>query len=290
MSPITSSRRDELDVLTHASGAGSLALARQGAHVYAWQPSHADRPVLFLSPRSLFRRGKAIRGGVPLCFPWFGPKADDPSAPQHGFARTSLWQPTTAETAADGSTHVTLALTDDEATRALWPHAFAARFTVTAGDRLALALEVHNTGRTPFTFGAALHTYLAVSDVRAIVLRGLEHTRYLDKVGGRTVERREGAAPITFTGETDRVYLDTTAACTIEDATWNRRIHVGKSGSRSTVVWNPWSDKARALADLGEEAWPGFLCVETCNAADDTITLAPGATHTLAAEVALSPV
>lgn len=289
MSPISQTRRDELDVVTHASANGSLEVALQGAHVFDWRPAGSAHPVLFLSPRSLFRRGKAIRGGVPVCFPWFGPKAGDPAAPQHGFARTSAWQLVAAEATGEGTARVALDFSDDATTRTAWPHAFAARLEIHAGARLALALTVRNTGADRFTFGAALHTYLAVSDVRAIRLRGLEGARVLDKVGGHMIERREGGDPISFSGETDRVYLDTAASCTIDDPGWNRRIHVSKTGSRSTVVWNPWTEKARALADLGEDAWPGFLCVETCNAADDVVTLAPGASHTLGAEIQVEP-
>jgi len=266
-----------------------LRVSPHGAHILAWQPASATHPVLFLSPRSPFTPGKAIRGGVPLCFPWFGPKTDDPKAPQHGFARTREWTVETTEVAADGTARLVFSLEADTATRAAWPHTFSARYRVDAGRVLTAALTIDNRGDTPLTFGAALHTYLAVSDVRQIAIRGLEHTDYLDKVGGASVRRREGAAPMRFTGETDRVYLDTTATCVVDDPGWARRIHVSKTGSRSTVIWNPWTEKARAMADLGEDAWPGFVCVETCNAGDDTVTLAPGAAHTLAMEIRVEP-
>jgi D-hexose-6-phosphate mutarotase len=119
-------------------------------------------------------------------------------------------------------------------------------------------------------------------------LRGLENTAYLDKVDGGAT-KREGSAPIALTGEMDRVYLDTASTCAIEDPGWSRRITIAKSGSRSTVVWNPWADKARSMTDLGEDAWTGMMCVETANAADDARTLAPGAAHVLQAEVSIAP-
>lgn len=277
--------RDDLSLVSGSTAAGELTAARQGAHLVTWRPRHTPHPVLFVSARSAFRHGKAIRGGVPLCFPWFGPKDGDPAAPQHGFARTREWTLERAESTSGGTIDLAFTLASDATTRAAWPHDFAAGLSVRADEALALALEVRNTGAAPLTFGAALHTYLAVSDVRQIAIRGLEHTDYLDKVGGRTQRRREGADPIRFTGEVNRVYLDTTATCIVDDPGWGRRIHVAKSGSRSTVIWNPWTDTARTMADLGEDAWPGFVCVETCNAADDTITLAPGATHVLGADI-----
>lgn len=175
---------------------------------------------------------------------------------------------------------VAMTLTDDARTQEMWPHAFAARFVASAGRRLRLTLEIQNTGTSAFTFEAALHTYLAVSDVRGIRVMGLENTDYLDKVDGGA-RRREGDAAIAFSGETDRVYLDTTSECIVNDPGWNRRIIVAKSGSRSTVVWNPWIDKARAMGDLGESAWTSMICIETANAAEDARTLAAGASHVL---------
>lgn len=289
MAPLTTILRDELTLLSSSTQVGELTAALQGAHLVTWQPRHTPQPVLYLSPRSQFATGKPIRGGVPLCFPWFGPKADDPGAPMHGFARTHSWKLERAELAPDGAALVTFALHSDATTLLAWPHPFAARLQVRAGAELEMALSVLNTGAAPFTFSAALHTYLAVSDVRQIAIHGLEHTDYLDRVGGRTVQRHEGAGPVTFSGEVNRIYLNTTTTCVVDDPGWDRRIHVAKTGSRSTVVWNPWTEMARTMADLGEDAWPGFVCVETCNVADDTVTLAPGGTHTLAATLSVTP-
>ena len=262
----------------------TLEIAPQGAHVVDWTP-HGSLPVLFLSSGSAFERGKAIRGGVPLVFPWFGPR---PGAAQHGFARVRAWSVEAASVGPDGTGTAAMTLADDESTRAVWPHPFHARFVAAAGRQLRMALEIRNTGAADFTFEAALHTYLAVSDVRRIRLHGLENATYLDKVAGGAGKREESAA-LTFTAETDRVYLDTTGACTIEDPGWSRRIIVSKSGSRSTVVWNPWQEKARAMADLGEDAWTGMVCVETANAGDDARTLAPGDSHALETVITVKP-
>ena len=263
----------------------TLEASPHGGHVTDWTIPGTP-PVLFLSPRSVFQRGRAIRGGVPLIFPWFGPKAGDARAAQHGFARVREWQLEAAGVQSDGACSVAMSLTDDEATRAEWPHAFHARFAATAGRELRMMLEIRSADSRDFTFEAALHTYFAVSDVRRIRVRGLENTAYLDKADGGA--RKPGAsAPLAFTGETDRVYLDTAAACTIEDPGLNRRIVVAKSGSRSTVVWNPWEAKARVTADLGDDAWTGMVCIETANCGADARTLAPGGTHVLEAVIAV---
>jgi glucose-6-phosphate 1-epimerase len=254
----------------------------QGAHVTRWQPRGATAPVLFLSSRAVYAAGKAIRGGVPLIFPWFGPHATDRTKPMHGFARSRPWRLVVSESLPDGSVQVELGLDGDEATRALWPHAFRARYRVTIGDTLAMALEVTNTAAAPFTFEAALHTYLAVGDVRTAAIGGLESTVYIDKVDAMT-RKRQAAEPLRLTGETDRVFLDTRARCVVDDRALGRRLVVDKTGSASTVVWNPWSTKAAEMADLEAEDWRRMVCVETANAADDAVTLAPGARHVMTA-------
>jgi glucose-6-phosphate 1-epimerase len=255
---------------------------RQGAHVTRWRPRGTERPVLFLSSRAVYARGKAIRGGVPIIFPWFGAHAGDRTKPMHGFARARDWRLGLAEPAPDGTVVIELDLEADETTRPLWPHAFRARYRVTLADTLALALEVVNTSSAAFTFEAALHTYLAVGDIRTVTIRGLEDTAYIDKVDGMR-RKRHGAGPLQLTGETDRVFLGTRAGCVVHDPAFHRRLTIDKTGSASTVVWNPWSTKAAEIADLETDDWQRMVCVETANAADDALTLAPGARHVMTA-------
>jgi D-hexose-6-phosphate mutarotase len=267
------------------TGAGGLPRARvsgaradaevylQGAHVTRWQP-HGAAPVLFLSSRAVYAPGKAIRGGVPVIFPWFGAHASDPQAPMHGFARSRPWRLLTSE--------------DDAASRALWPSPFEARYRVSVGDALELALEVANRSSVPFTFEAALHTYLAVGDIRAVGITGLEHAAYIDKVDGMA-RKRHGAEPLRLTGETDRVFLGTTTRCVVDDRALGRRLIVDKTGSASTVVWNPWSTRAAGIADLEPDDWRRMVCVETANAADDAVTLPAGARHVMTATLRVEP-
>ena len=265
-----------------ASARAEAELYLQGGHLIHWQPRGAA-PVLFLSTRAAYAPGKAIRGGVPIIFPWFGPNATDRRAPVHGFARARPWRLVTSESDR-GSVVLELALEDDAATRALWPPAFRLRYRVTVGEALTMTLEVVNTSPATFTFEAALHTYLAVGDIRAVAMNGLEGAMYIDKVDAMT-RKRQGAEPLRITGETDRVFLGTCAPCVVDDRALGRRLTVHKTGSATTVVWNPWVDKAAGIADLEPDDWRRMVCVETANAADDAITLAPGGRHLMTATI-----
>jgi glucose-6-phosphate 1-epimerase len=256
-----------------------------GAHIALWQPAAASAPVLFMSPRSAFQAGKAIRGGVPVCYPWFGPKHDDPKAPAHGFARSRAWR--VESVAAEGAdVLVTLFLRADDDTRRTWPHEFEVRHIVRLGTALTMTLETRNLGAAPFALEEALHTYLAVSDVAACRLEGLAGASYIDKVEAMKVARAPDG-PLVLSGETDRIFTDTTAAVVLDDPGLRRRIRVEKTGSTSTVVWNPWAAKAAAMSDLGADAWRGFVCVEACNVRPAPVTVAPGGTHTMSSRIVL---
>jgi len=196
--------------------AASADVYFQGAHLAAWHPAGTRQPVLWASRKSLFEPGKPIRGGVPVCFPWFGPNAADSSAPLHGFARVLPWTLVGAGEVQTGAVRLTLELAG-EAMSASWPHRFAIRHHVTISSTLRMELEVRNTGGASFTFEEALHSYFGVADVRAASLTGLEGTEYLDKVAG-LARCRQAAEPVRFDAETDRIYLDTRAACVIRDA------------------------------------------------------------------------
>jgi glucose-6-phosphate 1-epimerase len=247
-----------------------------GAHVTHFQPRDGD-DLLFVSEKSLFAPGKAIRGGVPIIFPWFGAKAADATAPMHGFARTTEWDLVDVRKGTHGSIAVVLELNSTDATRKLWPYDFQLRYTVTVDHRLDLALEVHNTSSGEFTFEEALHTYLAVGDVRQVRIDGLAGREFLDKTDAM---RRKTQPPgaISIVGETDRVYLDTLDAVSVSDPDLSRKLVVEKGGSKTTVLWNPWIAKAKAMADFGNEEWPEMLCVETANAAQNAVTLSAGKT------------
>jgi glucose-6-phosphate 1-epimerase len=258
-----------------------------GAHVTHYQP-RGDRPVLFMSQRSRFEPGVAIRGGVPIVFPWFGPKAGEPAAPMHGFARIAEWGVETVSRGADGSVTLVLGLEVGDATHASWPHACSLRYRVVIGEVLDLTLEVRNKSEAAATCEEALHTYLAVADVRRVSVTGLAGSRYIDKTDGMKRKVQE-AALIEITGETDRVYLDTKATCVIDDPVTGRRLTVEKSGSEATVIWNPWIAKARAMPDFGDDEWPGMLCIESGNVAEHAVTLASGQRHEMRVSIHSTP-
>ncbi len=258
-------------------------LSLDGAHLTHFQPAGAA-PVLFLSRASHFAPGRPIRGGVPICSPWFGPRAGQPEAPAHGFARIIRWDVDSLTADESGLVTAVLSLTSDEATRPLWPHEFTARLRVEIARHFTMRLDVENTGDTPFQFEEALHTYFTVSDVREISVTGLEGAGYLDKTDGLR-SKQLGSEPLRIVSETDRVFPAADATCVIHDPGLKRRIIIEKSGSQTTVVWNPWIAKAAAMPDFGDDEWPRMLCIETANAAENAVTLASGATHRMTALV-----
>jgi glucose-6-phosphate 1-epimerase len=262
-------------------GGGGAEVYLHGAHVTAFNKAGGPG-VLFVSGQSLFRPDRAIRGGIPVIFPWFGQRQPDPvgKSPMHGFARLSAWEVESARGGAE-AVSLTLSLTPNDLSRSLWPHDFRLTYTVTLdGDALKLDLTVTNTGAEGFAFEEALHTYFAVGDVRRVSVEGLAHANYLDKTEN-FAEKTQDAAPVTFSGETDRVYLGTPATVTIRDPGLGRRVVVEKGHSEATVVWNPWVEKAKAMADFGDEEWPQMVCVETANVGPHAVTLAAGASHTM---------
>jgi len=257
-------------------------VALQGGQVIGWQP--AGQPsVIWVSKAAVYESGKGVRGGVPVCWPWFGAL---PGKPAHGFVRTRLWQMRGARCDASGQVVLRLGISDDAATRALWDHAFDLELTVTVGATLTMALTTRNTGSAPFSITQALHSYFCTADIAQTRVHGLDGCSYLDKVQGAATGQQSG--PITFHGETDRVYLDTRADCLIEDAAAGRTLRVAKQGSASTVVWNPWSEKEKSFADMAAGEYQQMLCVETCNAGPDAVRVAPGEAHTLLATISVA--
>jgi glucose-6-phosphate 1-epimerase len=255
-----------------------------GAQVCDWTPAGQSSSALFLSPRVVLTGVTPIRGGVPVCFPWFGAHPSDPAKPAHGFVRTRMWEIAEVTRDAAGDVRVAFRLTADAETHAFWSAAFVASLTITLGASFAMAFEVENTGADELTYEAALHTYLSVGDVERIRIHGLERTRFLDKTDGMR-ERITGAVPLTLAGEMDRVFLDTTATCAVDDPVLARHIRIEKTGSRATVVWNPGRDKAAVAPDIGADAWRNFVCVETASCGPHAVRLAPRATHTMTATI-----
>ena len=271
-----------LPVVRVDGAAGTAEVYLNGAHVAAWAPT-GQPPVLWMSAAGEFAPGRPLRGGVPLCFPWFGPLAADRSAPAHGFARLAEWQLIEAREAGDDVVLV-FRLTDNEQTRSTaWPHRFEAHYTVTVGARLGLSLQVRNLDVAPVTFAEAFHTYLSVPDIQAAEISGFEGLPFIDRLAAAGEQAAE-AHPVRVSKETDRVYLGTANEARVSDGS-GRTIAISTEGSASRILWNPWSAKAAAMADFGDDEWREMLCVETANVHSDVITLAPGETHTMTAVI-----
>lgn len=266
----------------------------QGAHLATWRPT-GEQPVLFLSEKSLFTPGKAIRGGIPIIFPWFGawpgPRTATPESPRtdgpaHGFARTETWQLDFA-TLTDDDLHLSLSLLPTNRSRELGFDNFRLAYQLTLGRNLHLRLTVANDGDRPLPIGEAFHTYLHVGDVEQTQIHGLDHTEYLDKTDD-FLRKRQAKPVLTPTSETDRLYLNTPSPITVDDPVLHRRLILTKANSNNTVVWNPWSTGTDTLADMAPEGWRHMLCIESANAAENALTLHPHEAHVMETTISIA--
>jgi glucose-6-phosphate 1-epimerase len=268
--------------ITAPAAAGEMYL--HGAHVTSWRSRDAEE-ALFVSSQSRWEDGHAIRGGIPICFPWFANKADDPSAPAHGFVRTKAWQLESVVQNGDAVT-IDMSTQSDAGTKKWWPADFQLLLRATFGFELKLELVLTNTGPTELRCEEALHSYFRVGQIEKVRVRGLDKVSYLDKTDLNCEKTQLG--PVVFVSETDRVYLNTQQAIDLEDDSLNRHIHIVKANSLTTVLWNPWVQKARNLSDLGDGEWMRMVCVETSNVSDFAVNLPPGQEHTMRAIIRAS--
>ncbi len=255
----------------------SASISLQGAHLLSWTPS-GQQPVIWMSDDAQLRKGKSVRGGIPVCWPWFGAHDSEISFPAHGFARTSMWNVTASELLADDSCYISFQLAV-AANHPLWPHPTQCELRMTLGATLDMQLITTNHGDEAMTIGQALHTYFSVGDIRSVSVLGLDGCAYLDKPDEFKQKQQHG--PVILHDEVDRVYLNTADDCLIKDPIHQRSIRIAKTGSASTIVWNPWQQRAEAMGDMGDDGYLTMLCVESANAADDRIEIQPGSSHTL---------
>ena len=262
----------------------SARISLQGAQLTSWVPAGEDE-VIWLSSDASFKQGKSIRGGIPVCWPWFGPHESETDFPAHGHARTVLWDVLETEAMDDGATLIRFKIIENELTKRLWPYSCELIMTMRIGSSLEIELLTRNTDSKSFKITQAFHTYFNISDVRKITVTGLEGCNYLDKLDQFAIKQQTGSVKIS--GETDRIYLKTDDDYSIVDPGFNRSIQIKKSGSHSTVVWNPWESTAEKMGDLGEDGYLKMVCVETANAADDFVLLEPGQSHSLSVKYQL---
>ncbi len=275
----------DLPTLKITNAAATATVCLMGAHVLTYQPAGQEE-MLFLSSKSEYSQtGAPIRGGVPICWPWFGP-AESSGIPGakggHGFARQCMWTVETTHEESENSSTVVLALTDDEDTRAIWPYAFKLTMEVTVGDALTMKLTTTNTGTTAFSYAQALHTYFAVGEIEKTTVKGFDGLAFKNKVAGSEAPNPQ-PGDVTFTEETDRIYFHAAGESVIVDPVKKREIHITKENSDTGVVWNPWIVKAQRMADFADDEYHNMVCVECCNVDYDAPTLQPGEAHTMTA-------
>ncbi len=251
-----------------------------GAHVASFIPE-GGQDVLWMSKSSYFESNRPIRGGIPVCWPWFGAHLTNETKPSHGFARLAGWDVLETTMQENGSTQITLGLVSSMQTLQIWPYEFELKSIITVGEKLEIELITINQNGSPIEISSALHSYFNISNIANITISGLENGHYIDSLDENKEKIQDGQ--ITFDREVDRVYINTEDACTIADPGMNREIIVDKNGSRSTVVWNPWIDKAQRMPDFGDDEYSNMVCVETTNALNDMITIYPGGQHSLKA-------
>jgi len=283
--------RDELYFIEVEHGFTYIEINNARAHatistyagqVLSYRPKNQQHDLLFVSDNAMYEDGKAIKGGIPVCWPWFGPDPDGLGRPAHGFVRNRQWEMIASESLADGSTRVVLGLADSDETRRIWPHAFRLGIEISVGESLRVALVTHNTGDTTFSISQALHTYFLVGDISRTRVLGLDGGEYLDKMEGYA--RKTQSGPVTIDREVDRIYTGVSGALTIDDESFGRRIHIKSGGCSTAVVWNPWIETAAAMGDLGDEDYKKMLCVESANAGPESVEIPAGSEYRLEAE------
>ena len=288
---VVTEQHGELNCWRISSDRAELLIAQQGAQVLSYQQV-GEPPLLWLSDQAIFRQGKSVRAGVPVCWPWFGNLQRNPQAvqamyqgtpaPAHGLARTRDWKLLGIKEVGE-TLRIEFELPEARGDLPGWPHDVELKLVVEMGADLTLSLTSRNMGNTPVTISQALHSYFAVSDVRQTRVEGVDGLGYIETLANWEQRQQQGA--LMFAGETDRIYLNTPQTLSIVDPHWNRRITLASSGSRSAVIWNPWTERAKELADMADDGWQRMLCIETANVWDDLVELKPGASHSLGVQI-----
>ncbi|GHA17902.1 D-hexose-6-phosphate mutarotase [Arenicella chitinivorans] len=286
-------RKGDLLGLCVDNSHGSATLLLQGAQLLEYTPSGHD-PVIWCSDAVVYKQGVPLRGGVPICWPWFGPLANNvssvqslcgipiASAPQHGFVRTLEWELLRVESLTDARTALELRLCDSPATQTMLACAFELTLRIEIGSCLSMHLVAKNTdSRANLTFTSALHSYFAVSDIYQTDVQGLDAVSYVDILDGGAIKHQQGA--VNFDTEVDRIYFAQPGAglTPLVIQTPKRDIELLSRGSDSAIVWNPWIEKSQRLSQFNEDDYQSMVCVETANAFNDVISLAPGESHQL---------
>jgi len=270
-------------IITNVFAKASVSI--YGAHVLSYRPKGREE-VLWMSSLSTFEEGNPVRGGIPVCFPWFGPHETDSKKPQHGFARLQMWKVAGTANLPGGETQLRLTLRQNPKIKTLWQYSFLAEMIITVGTFLNVAFRCTNTGKEKFSYTSALHSYFYVSDIANVKIKGLGSSHYYDGIKATTQSiQKENSLEIQK--EENRRYIDTTSDCIIEDSGLLRKIRIGKTGSRVTVIWNPGAEMSKKIADMPDDGYKTMVCVEAANAYDDIAVVQPKGSCTLSTIIAV---
>ncbi len=259
----------------------SAEIYLHGAHMTSFRQQNQER--LWLSPIALFQTDKSIRGGIPICWPWFGPHSTNPNFPQHGFARTSSFTVESIEENSNGEIAIAFLLTSDEKTRMLFPYHFELRVKYQIGEKLGIEIDTRNTDEQAFSLSEAIHSYFKIEDIRQTHLTGLDTTVYIDKL---TQQEKRQQGNLSFDGETDYVFSKSNSELLVEEA-GKTTLRINQQDGDSTVVWNPWIDKAKTMGDFPDDGYFNMLCVEAANTGDNLI-IKPGESHAITQQISFS--
>ncbi|NLZ62571.1 MAG: D-hexose-6-phosphate mutarotase [Lentisphaerae bacterium] len=276
-----------LPVVRICNAAASAEICLLGAHLLSYVP-RGGRDLLWMSREAVFKEGSALRGGIPICWPWFGAPPAGAST-SHGYVRYQFWTLSGSRAVSPDCTEARFTFLADQPAPEVWPHAFRLEFIVRVGRSLELSLCTSNTGSVPFTVNQALHTYYNISDISKIRIQGFDGLTYHDAVNKEVPIYRQQQGDITFAAETDAVFMDNGAPVTILDPGYGRKILLERENSASSVVWNPWIDKARRMPDFGDDEYKTMVCVECCNIRADARCIPPGQQHTLKTRISAEP-
>ena len=262
-------------------------ISTYAGQIVSYKPHCEAEDLLFLSEKANYHQGKAIRGGIPLCWPWFGDDTSGFERPAHGFVRNQQWNILSTKALDDGRTSIILSTTDTEKTRELWHYAFILELEIIIGSSLEVKLTTKNTDKQFFTITQALHTYFNISDVDNVLIKGLEGNPYIDKLDSFNTKQQQG--DISVSDEIDRIYQKSPEHVIISDSGFDRTITISSYGCDTTIVWNPWSTSSSKIADLDRESYRKFVCVETANVFTDSLTIIPaGRKHMVRAVFTIS--
>ncbi|UNG18492.1 D-hexose-6-phosphate mutarotase [Stutzerimonas zhaodongensis] len=282
--------KDQLSCWRLRHGDAEVIVAEQGAQVLSYRQGEAA-PIIWLSEEAAFQAGQAVRGGVPVCWPWFGDLARNPQsvqdtyqgsqpAPAHGLVRNIDWLMARSDS---NDESVTLVFACNRELPG-WPHAVELSLKICLDSKgLHLSLTSHNRGDTTIALSQALHGYFAISDIHQVTVEGLDGRPYIETLDDWQQRQQQG--DLVFGGETDRIYLDLPSRLSLRDPDLKRQILLETRGSRSAILWNPWIAKAQRLSQFADDAWQRMLCIETANVMDDVIQLEPSASHTLSVSI-----